>query len=156
MTTTADQLAAAQRTLEQRGQSHLLTYFDQLDADAQANLLAQIRAINFDEVDRLIDTYVKSKPTFELPDNLEPAPFYPMHPADDQLEQYAEARATGEQLLRDGKVAAMVVAGGSGTRLGWDGPKGTFPATPIHGKPLFQVFAESIIKAGRKYGAPLP
>jgi UDP-N-acetylglucosamine/UDP-N-acetylgalactosamine diphosphorylase len=45
------------------------------------------------------------------------------------------------------------VAGGQGTRLGWDAPKGTFPATPITQAPLFQVFAEQILAARRRFGA---
>jgi UDP-N-acetylglucosamine/UDP-N-acetylgalactosamine diphosphorylase len=47
------------------------------------------------------------------------------------------------------------VAGGQGTRLGYDGPKGTFAVTPIKGKSLFQVFAEKIKAAGLRYGRPL-
>jgi UDP-N-acetylglucosamine/UDP-N-acetylgalactosamine diphosphorylase len=47
------------------------------------------------------------------------------------------------------------VAGGQGTRLGYDGPKGTFPVTPLKRKPLFQVFAEKILAAGRRHGRPL-
>jgi UDP-N-acetylglucosamine/UDP-N-acetylgalactosamine diphosphorylase len=52
-------------------------------------------------------------------------------------------------------VAAFTVAGGQGTRLGYDGPKGTFPVTPLKHKPLFQVFAEKILAAGRRHGRPL-
>jgi hypothetical protein len=52
-------------------------------------------------------------------------------------------------------VAAFTVAGGQGTRLGYDGPEGTFPVTPLKRKPLFQVFAEKILAAGRRYGRPL-
>jgi len=57
--------------------------------------------------------------------------------------------------LRAGRVAAFTVAGGQGTRLGYDGPKGTFPVTPIKKKTLFQVFAEKIHAAGARYGKPL-
>ena len=57
---------------------------------------------------------------------------------------WARARAVGEEALRAGRVAAFTVAGGQGTRLGYDGPKGTFPVTPVKRKPLFQVFAEKI------------
>lgn len=65
-------------------------------------------------------------------------------------------RAEGERLLRDGRVAAFTVAGGQGTRLGWRGPKGTFPATVITGKPLFRVFAEQLRAAERRYGRSIP
>src|SRR5690606_20190661 len=48
-----------------------------------------------------------------------------------------------------GKVAAFTVAGGQGTRLGYDGPKGCFPGGAVSQKPLFQMFAEGIAAAGR-------
>ena len=50
---------------------------------------------------------------------------------------------------------ALILAGGQGTRLGYDGPKGTFAVTPLKRKSLFQVFAEKITAAGRRYGRPL-
>src|SRR5208283_806549 len=68
---------------------------------------------------------------------------------------WARAREAGAEALRAGRVAAFTVAGGQGTRLGYDGPKGTFPVTPVLGKPLFQVFAEKLLAAGRRSGRPL-
>jgi UDP-N-acetylglucosamine/UDP-N-acetylgalactosamine diphosphorylase len=65
-------------------------------------------------------------------------------------------KETGEAALRAGKVAAFVVAGGQGTRLGYNGPKGTFPVTPVQGKPLFQVFAEKIQAAQNRYDCTIP
>jgi UDP-N-acetylglucosamine/UDP-N-acetylgalactosamine diphosphorylase len=50
----------------------------------------------------------------------------------------------------------FTVAGGQGTRLGFDGPKGTFPITPVRSATLFQVFAEKIAAATRRYGCNLP
>ncbi len=153
-----DRLPAIQEELEAHGQSHVLAFFDELDPKRQAALLDQVDAINFDELQALIETYVLNKPTIELPDSLEPAPFY-CRPDDPQhANQYdvAEYRRIGEQLLGEGKVAAFTVAGGQGTRLGWNGPKGTYPATPVTGKPLFQVFAEQIRAAQNKYGVTIP
>jgi UDP-N-acetylglucosamine/UDP-N-acetylgalactosamine diphosphorylase len=48
------------------------------------------------------------------------------------------------------------VAGGQGTRLGWSGPKGTFPATAVTGKPLFGVLAEQVRAHGNRYGVTIP
>src|SRR6185369_14856312 len=62
----------------------------------------------------------------------------------------------GEELLRGGKIAAFLVAGGQGTRLGYEGPKGEFPVTPIKHKPLFQVFAEQIRAHARDGGHAIP
>ncbi|HVP12750.1 MAG TPA: UDPGP type 1 family protein, partial [Phycisphaerae bacterium] len=63
-----------------------------------------------------------------------------------------EVVARGRSLLEAGKVAAFTVAGGQGTRLGFDGPKGAFPISPVRNKPLFQIFAEGILATDRRYG----
>lgn len=52
----------------------------------------------------------------------------------------------GKQRISEGKVGCMIVAGGQGTRLGFEGPKGMFP---INNKSLFQIFAEKTVAAGR-------
>jgi len=86
---------------------------------------------------------------------LVPAPYEKLPQNGGNAGNWAKARSTGEAALRAGRVAAFTVAGGQGTRLGYDGPKGTFVITPIKGKSLFQVFAEKIAAAGRRYGRPL-
>ena len=148
--------AAARDTLAACGQDHVLDHYDTLTDDQRASLLSEIEGIDWPEVARLIETHVKKKPAFEMPDNLEPAPWFPHEPTAAQSGRYAEARTHGETLIAEGKVAAFTVAGGQGTRLGWDGPKGTFPATPIRGLTLFACFAEYLKKAEEKYGAPVP
>jgi len=152
-----DRLAAVRSTLDRADQSHILHFYDQLGDAEKSALLAEIEAIDWPEVARLVETYVKSKPQFELPKNVEPAPYYPRTPNTPELEKkYKDARAHGEQLIRDGKVAAFTVAGGQGTRLGWDAPKGTFPATPIRKFPLFGCLAEYIVRTQEKYNTTVP
>ena len=156
MSTSVDPVQNAVELLGQYGQSHVLRFVDDLDETARAGLLEQIAGQDWATIGALIESHVKAEPRFDLPEHIEPAPCMPYDPAEDQIDLYADARAHGERLLEQGKVAAFVVAGGQGTRLGWHAPKGTYPATPVTGKPLFQVFAEYLIKIGKKFGAPVP
>ncbi|OPZ71102.1 MAG: putative uridylyltransferase [Verrucomicrobia bacterium ADurb.Bin474] len=52
-------------------------------------------------------------------------------------------------------MGVFTVAGGQGTRLGYDAPKGTFPVTPVSHASLFEVFAGKLRCAGRIYGKDL-
>lgn len=62
----------------------------------------------------------------------------------------------GNQLLKEGKVGCVMLAGGQGTRLGFSGPKGMFPISPADNKTLFHLFAEKIAKARKDAGSRLP
>ena len=59
-------------------------------------------------------------------------------------------------LLDAGRVAVVIVAGGQGTRLGFDGPKGTYPIGPVSKASLFQIHAEKIVALSRRHGALVP
>jgi UDP-N-acetylglucosamine/UDP-N-acetylgalactosamine diphosphorylase len=156
MPTHTERHAAAAQTLASVDQSHVLKFYDGLDAAQRDLLLTQIEGIDWPEIARLISSHVLGAPPLHIPTNIEPAPCYPQKPSPDQADHYAKAKTLGEQLIRDGKVAAFTVAGGQGTRLGWDAPKGTFPATPITGRPLFGVLADYINKAQQKYNCVIP
>ena len=65
-------------------------------------------------------------------------------------------RAFGAELLAAGQVAAVLVAGGQGSRLGVDGPKGCVPVSPLKHKSLFQIHAEKVLALTRRYGAKVP
>ncbi len=138
--------------LEAVNQTHLLAFAGQLEADDLQQLLSQIETAEPQTFPELVKTYVTSKPVAELPAGVEPAPYYALDGDWDR----AKFRKAGEDLLRAGKVACFTVAGGQGSRLGYNGPKGCYPAAPISGKPLFQLFAESIRKASSLYGKPIP
>jgi len=147
----SNRFAAARDILEAVDQGHVLDTFNALDESQQDALLKQIEGIDWQEVGRLINTHVKQTPQFVIPENIEPAPYYPAKPTIKLKDKYRKARKLGEQLISSGKVAAFTVAGGQGTRLGWDAPKGTFPATPITKAPLFCVIADYIRKAQQKW-----
>jgi UDP-N-acetylglucosamine/UDP-N-acetylgalactosamine diphosphorylase len=151
-----ERLASARQALEAAQQDHVLTFFDQLHDAGKDRLLAEIESIDWPEVARLVRSHVLSKPLFTLPEQVEPAPWYPNTPADHQRPKYEQARQRGEELIRARQVAAFTVAGGQGTRLGWDAPKGTFPATPLRHLPLFALFAEYLHKVQSKYDTVTP
>jgi UDP-N-acetylglucosamine/UDP-N-acetylgalactosamine diphosphorylase len=153
-TVETSELEQLQHLLAERGQAHLLSFYNELSPSQQNALIAQLRALDWDYIGELTETHVRHKPDLSAPEPIEPAPYYPVIPEDPEL--YQRARALGETLIRSGQVAAFTVAGGQGTRLGWDDPKGTFPATPLGRKPLFQLFAEQLRKTRELYGAVVP
>jgi UDP-N-acetylglucosamine/UDP-N-acetylgalactosamine diphosphorylase len=143
-------------TFTRAGQAHIFAFFDRLSPDAQRALLAEAAEIDLAEVDRLTRTLLTKGATAGIDlEGLAPAPYERRPERGGDVAAWTRAKAAGEAALRAGRVAAFTVAGGQGTRLGYDGPKGTFPVTPLKQKTLFQVFAEKILAAGRRYGKPL-
>jgi UDP-N-acetylglucosamine/UDP-N-acetylgalactosamine diphosphorylase len=140
----------------QAGQGQVFAFWGQLDEGGRRALLEQAGEINLAEVKRLTRLLLgrDAAPGVDLTD-LQPAPYVARPENGGEAAEWARARAAGEAALRAGRVAAFTVAGGQGTRLGYDGPKGTFPVTPLKRKSLFQVFAEKITAVGRRHGRPL-
>jgi UDP-N-acetylglucosamine/UDP-N-acetylgalactosamine diphosphorylase len=143
--------------LASHNQGHLLAFYGQLDDRQKRHLLDQIDRLDFSQIPAWITNHVKNATAPTIPAHFDPAPSYtPTPTSPDQEQKYAKARKLGTELLSAGKVAAFVVAGGQSTRLDFDGPKGNFPISPIKNKTLFQLFAETILATGKKYGANLP
>jgi UDP-N-acetylglucosamine/UDP-N-acetylgalactosamine diphosphorylase len=138
------------------GQQQVLRFYDGLDDGGKENLRRQLSALDLGEIDELAEKHVRHKSAMAIPKEIEPVQSYPRRPHAGQERLYADATERGNLLLKAGKVAAFLVAGGQGTRLGYDGPKGEFPVTPIKNKPLFQVFAEQLLAWGRDAGKPIP
>ena len=141
---------------ERAGQGHVFAFYNELAPEAQQALLAEAAEIDLTEIDRLTKTLLAKDAAVGLDlSGLAPAPFELRPENGGHAQDWADAKTAGEFALRAGRVAAFTVAGGQGTRLGYDGPKGTFPVTPIKQKTLFQVFAEKVRAAGVRYGKPL-
>jgi UDP-N-acetylglucosamine/UDP-N-acetylgalactosamine diphosphorylase len=148
-----DELA---RKLQTIGQTQVLRFADSLDEKGRGQLFSQLTALDLDNMAELIDTQVKVKAPVHIPQKIDPVTAYPRVPEASQKKQYEDAHTRGMELLKAGKVAAFLVAGGQGTRLGYDGPKGEFPVTPIKHKPLFQAFAEQLLAWSRDSGKVIP
>jgi len=142
------------------GQEHLLRFWDELTADKRATLARQIASIDFAQIAALYEQAVAPGQAgagdhAARARRAEPPPAIRL---DEQRAGHAavEARQRGEEALRAGKIAAVLVAGGQGTRLGFEHPKGLFPIGPISQASLFQILLEKVLAARRRYGADIP
>jgi UDP-N-acetylglucosamine/UDP-N-acetylgalactosamine diphosphorylase len=147
-------LHTARERFAAHGQEHVLRFADQLAPAALDSLFAELDNIDLHLLDRLIAEMKNDTPIAGLAlDRLTPASWIELaHGAADD----PRARAIGEERLRGEKVAALIVAGGQGTRLGYDGPKGCFPVGPVSGCSLFAWHAAKIVAARRRYAARIP
>lgn len=133
--------------LRSRAQEHVLRGWDRLPHERRRELIAQLSAIDFAELRSLVE---KAKAPEVVPAaELSPLPVAPAAPS-------PQERAAGEEVLRRGEVAALMVAGGQGSRLGFEKPKGMFPVGPVSGASLFQIHAEKLLALGRRFGRPVP
>ena len=136
-------------------QPNVLRFFHSLPDAGKKKLTAQLQALDLPAVAELIETQVKTKAAAALPRQIDPVKAYPREPGAEHRQLYTNAELRGRELLQQGKVGAFLVAGGQGTRLGYEGPKGEYPVTPIKKKPLFQVFAEQLLAHSRDAGKPI-
>jgi UDP-N-acetylglucosamine/UDP-N-acetylgalactosamine diphosphorylase len=133
-------------------QGHIFRFWDSLDEIQQTDLLAQVDLIDFSLLSRLIEQ-ASSGEEDTYTGTLEPPEVITLAKREKMDE---EAKQIGETALAAGDVAAVLVAGGQGTRLGFDGPKGMYPVTPVMQKSLFQLHAEKLLFLGERFGNQIP
>lgn len=142
--------AQAEKLLKSCGQEHVLAYWKNLSKSERANLLMQIAKIDPKSI-KYCQTALKQGG--EVVDNSKgKAPKV----ANLKGAALKRAIAAGERELASGRVAALLVAGGQGSRLGYDGPKGCYSIGPITGAPLFYFHARKILARSIRYGASIP
>ena len=129
--------------------SHLLAHWDSLTPAQQDHLRSQIETINPAMLLRQKEMLSSPPVTHSL---IKPFNEYSLAESAESLSH----KKLGEQLISEGKVGVLIIAGGQGSRLRFDGPKGMFPVSVIKQKSLFQLFAEKTIAAGAQAGLLLP
>jgi UDP-N-acetylglucosamine/UDP-N-acetylgalactosamine diphosphorylase len=134
--------------LRRHGQEHVLAWWDELNPQERQNLARQLESVDLDHVMQL---YQQRETKYALPahDRIAPLP-WPDATVND------EHRRRGEQAFRSGGLAFLVVAGGQGSRLGFEHPKGMFPVGPVTNKTLFQIHVEKIVALRRRFQADIP
>jgi UDP-N-acetylglucosamine/UDP-N-acetylgalactosamine diphosphorylase len=140
------------KRLRELGQEHIASL---LNSDGnpliKERIMKDLQGVDLDLVGRLIRGEALYTP-----------PRGDVEPADIILRTFASSKKAqpyidrGQELLKAGKVAALVVAGGQGSRLGIDAPKGVVGVTPVKGKSLFRLFAEKILALEQKFQCTIP
>lgn len=134
------------------GQEHLIKLYERLDDDKKIKLLEQIDSIDFEEIKKLYGL-TQEKKEFNGVD------IKPIEACDaESLSDEEKERLTkiGIDIIKEGKLAVVMMAGGQGTRLGHSGPKGTFDFGLDSHISIFESFVKQFKEAEEKYGVPVP
>ena len=145
------QLEEIQDILKKYGQEHLLNHYDSLDEKKKQKLLEQIGNIDFELVNNLYNSTKEQKTNSH--DEITPIDYLDKFKLNDQYKYY---EAIGKKAIKEGKLAAVTMAGGQGTRLGHSGPKGTYDIGLDSHKSLFELLSDNLKEEGKKYGVVIP
>lgn len=134
--------------LEKYGQLHVLKYYEELDREEQEALLRQIEQTDFDVL-----SLCKQKETLNPRGEITPIGVMQLPEIAAKKEEYTK---TGLDAIRAGKVGAVLLAGGMGTRLGSDAPKGVYNIGLTKEVFIFQRLIENLLDVVHQAGAWIP
>jgi len=141
----------ALKRLKNYNQEHLLKRYEYLEDDKKSKLIEQIKNIDFEQANELFNVTKKSK---EIEGQVTSIDYVDKSKL--SKEEYEKYYKVGEQQIEEGKYAVVTMAGGQGTRLGYNGPKGTFKIGGGVDKSLFEALSDTIKEARGKFKANIP
>ena len=139
--------AKAKELLKKHGQEHVLRFFDELDEDGRRGLLRQIEDVDFDMLD------VIHHPKQEEKGKITPLGAVEIGEIEERKEEFVEE---GLKAIREAKVGAILLAGGMGTRLGFDRPKGTFDIGKTRHLYIFECLINNLLEVCDVAGCYVP
>lgn len=134
--------------LEKYGQLHVLKYYDELGEEEKETLLAQIEQTDFEVL-----SLCEQKESLNLRGKIEPIAVMQLPEIAEKKEEYTK---TGLDAIRAGKVGAVLLAGGMGTRLGSDAPKGVYNIGLTKDVFIFQRLIENLMDVVDQAGTWVP
>ena len=140
-------------TLKKYNQEQLLNGYEKLDENKKHQLLNQIGSIDFELIDHLYDTTKNENKKENCEDEITPMEYLDKYKLGDKYKYYENI---GKKAIKEGKLAAVTMAGGQGTRLGYNGPKGTYDIGLESHKSLFELLCDTLKEEGKKYGVTIP
>lgn len=129
--------AVAEQKLKEIGQEHVLKYYDELSEDEKNALLEQIGNTDFSVLSHVNDDAEEKAHGVYSP--------LKAVTRDEILKRYDEFTAKGIETIKAGKTAALLLAGGMGTRLGSDNPKGMYDIGLTKHVYIFQRIIENLL-----------
>ena len=142
---------AKQRAI-QYGQEHIFRYFDELTSAQQDALAEAVLRIDFEQMQRLYQMAKQGEVAGE--GAITPiAVTEKQNVSEDVLKAWEDY---GMKLMREGRFAAVTMAGGQGTRLGHNGPKGTYDIGLESGASLFQIQCDRLKRRSEACGHSIP
>ncbi len=139
------------KILKKYNQEHILNNYKNLDEKNKKELINQIKNIDFSLIESLYRNTKKEEKNSE--DKIEPIEYLDKYKLNDKYKYYENI---GKQAIKEGKLAAVTMAGGQGTRLGHNGPKGTYDIGLESHKSLFELLCDNLKEEGKKYGVTIP
>ncbi len=136
-------------------QTHLLQFWNELTAAERLLLAAQIREIDFELVRSLHSSNQCGIDWGDLAARAEAPPAITLSDCADRS-SYQAAIEIGSEALSAGNVAMILVAGGQGSRLGFEHPKGLFPIGPISNRTLYQMHIDHILARAEQFRTTIP
>lgn len=147
-----EKIQVVKEMLEKYEQEQLLDNYENMTQKQQEDLLNEILTIDFSQIEKLYEQTKKQK--IEKTDVIEPISY--IEKAKMTLEEKKHYEEIGIELIKQGKYAVITMAGGQGTRLGHNGPKGTYDLGLASHKSIFQILCETLKEAKEKYGVFVP
>ena len=138
-------LGQAKEKIEKYGQEHVLKYYDEISAEEKQTLLGQIAAVDMSILE-------SCKHREELARKGVITPLAAMQL--DEIEANRDSfTATGLEEIRQGRVGAVLLAGGMGTRLGSDNPKGMYNVGVTRELYIFECLFNNLMDVVKQAGA---
>ena len=144
-------LEEVKATLKKYGQEHLLNHYETLDDAHKQKLLDEIKSIDFELINSLYQNAEKTQDNEG--DVITPIDYLDKYKLNDQYKYYENL---GKKAIKEGKLAVVTMAGGQGTRLGHNGPKGTYDIGLDSHKSLFELLCDGIKEEAKKYDVTIP
>ena len=135
----------AKQKCEKYGQEHVLKYYEELSAAEQEALLTQI-----EETDMSILEKCKNMEELAKKGVISPLAAMELSEIEANKESFT---ATGMKAIQDGKVAAVLLAGGMGTRLGSDDPKGMYNIGETKDLYIFECLVNNLMDVVKQTGS---